>query len=201
MTFHCILCADNNVAPCVNNTQTWGGYWYPGIITSHPTGTEDYSIRGKFKGKRPLFAHAHAQSLEQASPCSCATSYWNNTNVQAHALPSKITASRMQYKVVDHINADSTSVRHALSTSTPLYPLFRRLFLSTSASSAFSLKFCLVPAAQCPSTSTSATWPWPRHTHRPWTRSPRPFTAATLMIGASARVPPCTTPSRCRLPL
>ena len=38
--------------PCVNNTQTWTSYLYPGIITSHPTKTEDYSIRGKFKGAR-----------------------------------------------------------------------------------------------------------------------------------------------------
>ena len=44
--------AEGNKVPCVNNTQTWAGYWYPGIITPHPTGTEDYSIRGKFKGAR-----------------------------------------------------------------------------------------------------------------------------------------------------
>ena len=43
--------ADATPIPCVNGTQTWTGYLYPGVITSHPTGTEDYSIRGKFKGK------------------------------------------------------------------------------------------------------------------------------------------------------
>lgn len=35
--------------PCVNGKQSWTGYYYPGILTQHPTGTEDYSIRGKFK--------------------------------------------------------------------------------------------------------------------------------------------------------
>lgn len=39
--------------PCENGTQTWKGYWYPGLITTHPTKTEDYSIRGKFKGAHP----------------------------------------------------------------------------------------------------------------------------------------------------
>lgn len=34
---------------CVNDTQTWARYDYPGIITTHPTGTEDDSIKGKFK--------------------------------------------------------------------------------------------------------------------------------------------------------
>ena len=29
--------------------QQWQGLYYPGLITPHPTGTEDYSIRGKFK--------------------------------------------------------------------------------------------------------------------------------------------------------
>ncbi|PRW59935.1 acetamidase [Chlorella sorokiniana] len=37
--------------PCKAGEQTWEGYWYPGLITTHPTGTEDYSIRGKFKAK------------------------------------------------------------------------------------------------------------------------------------------------------
>ena len=59
----CRVRAEGNKVPCVNNTQTWGGYWYPGIITPHPTGTEDYSIRGKFKGafikgKTCNFSHA-----------------------------------------------------------------------------------------------------------------------------------------------
>ncbi|KAK9815353.1 hypothetical protein WJX72_002191 [[Myrmecia] bisecta] len=35
--------------PCVNGTQKWTRYLYPGLVTHHPTGTEDYSIRGKFK--------------------------------------------------------------------------------------------------------------------------------------------------------
>lgn len=35
--------------PCVNGSQTWERYYYPGLITSHPTGTEDTSIKGLFK--------------------------------------------------------------------------------------------------------------------------------------------------------
>ncbi|PSC67996.1 acetamidase [Micractinium conductrix] len=35
--------------PCIKGKQTWAGYYYPGLLTVHPTGTEDYSIRGKFK--------------------------------------------------------------------------------------------------------------------------------------------------------
>ena len=41
--------ADNITVPCVNGVQQWQGLYYPGIITPHPTGTEDYSIRGKFR--------------------------------------------------------------------------------------------------------------------------------------------------------
>jgi hypothetical protein len=36
--------------PCENGTQTWEGYYYPGLITTHPTGTEDTSIRGEHAG-------------------------------------------------------------------------------------------------------------------------------------------------------
>lgn len=35
--------------PCDDGNQTWAGYYYPGVITQHPTGTEDMSIKGKFK--------------------------------------------------------------------------------------------------------------------------------------------------------
>ncbi len=41
--------AENLTVPCVTNNQSWPGYLYPGILTTHPTGSEDYSIRGKFK--------------------------------------------------------------------------------------------------------------------------------------------------------
>eukprot|EP01025_Chloroclados_australasicus_P049801 TRINITY_DN5694_c0_g1_i1.p1 TRINITY_DN5694_c0_g1~~TRINITY_DN5694_c0_g1_i1.p1 ORF type:complete len:360 (-),score=28.39 TRINITY_DN5694_c0_g1_i1:20-1021(-) len=34
---------------CFNGTQTWRGIYYPGLITQHPTGTENYDIRGKFR--------------------------------------------------------------------------------------------------------------------------------------------------------
>lgn len=40
------------IVPCEGGKQTWEGYYYPGLITTHPTGTEDYSIRGKFKVRR-----------------------------------------------------------------------------------------------------------------------------------------------------
>ncbi len=41
--------AVNTTVPCVNGVQQWQGLYYPGIITPHPTGTEDYSMRGKFR--------------------------------------------------------------------------------------------------------------------------------------------------------
>lgn len=57
------------MVPCINGTQTWKGYWYPGIITTHPTKTEDYSIRGKFKGARQLHIPSYAYtSLFIAQP-------------------------------------------------------------------------------------------------------------------------------------
>lgn len=34
---------------CVNGFQNFTGYQYPGLITNHPTGTEDYSVAGKWK--------------------------------------------------------------------------------------------------------------------------------------------------------
>ena len=37
--------------PCISDKQHWPFYAYPGLITQHPTGSEDYSIRGKFKVK------------------------------------------------------------------------------------------------------------------------------------------------------
>lgn len=35
-------------ASCENGRQLFKGYGWPGLLTSHPTGTEDTSIRGKF---------------------------------------------------------------------------------------------------------------------------------------------------------
>eukprot|EP00798_Chlamydomonas_sp_ICE-L_P011204 gene11204-18822_t len=35
--------------PCVNGTQQFVGYKYPGLITQLPTGTENYDIQGKWK--------------------------------------------------------------------------------------------------------------------------------------------------------
>lgn len=39
----------NGTVACQMNQQLWSGIYYPGIITQHPTGTEDYDIRGKFR--------------------------------------------------------------------------------------------------------------------------------------------------------
>lgn len=47
----CLLtpcCPALNV-PCVNGKQQFVAYSYPGLIVKHPTGTENYNIRGKFK--------------------------------------------------------------------------------------------------------------------------------------------------------
>ncbi|KAL0052691.1 hypothetical protein WJX82_006304 [Trebouxia sp. C0006] len=52
--------------PCMaDNTQQWEGLYYPGVITQHPTGTEDYSIRGKFKV--PINFHVGSMGLAQAT--------------------------------------------------------------------------------------------------------------------------------------
>lgn len=52
--------------PCINGTQTFTGYQYPGLITNHPTGTEDYSVAGKWKV--PINFHIGSMGLAQASP-------------------------------------------------------------------------------------------------------------------------------------
>eukprot|EP01025_Chloroclados_australasicus_P013595 TRINITY_DN163_c0_g1_i2.p1 TRINITY_DN163_c0_g1~~TRINITY_DN163_c0_g1_i2.p1 ORF type:complete len:479 (+),score=89.45 TRINITY_DN163_c0_g1_i2:146-1582(+) len=51
---------------CTNDQQTWGGIYYTGLITEHPTGTEDYSIRGKFKV--PVNMHIGNMGLAPAWP-------------------------------------------------------------------------------------------------------------------------------------
>ncbi|GAB4813976.1 hypothetical protein N2152v2_001022 [Parachlorella kessleri] len=43
----------NRHVPCEGGNQTWSGYYYPGIITTHPTGTEDESVRGEPSKARP----------------------------------------------------------------------------------------------------------------------------------------------------
>jgi hypothetical protein len=40
-------CPSGVSVPCVGGRQQFEGYAYPGLLTQHPTGTEDYSIRGK----------------------------------------------------------------------------------------------------------------------------------------------------------
>ena len=41
--------APGKTVPCKNGKQQWDGYQYPGLITTHPTGTESYAIKNKFK--------------------------------------------------------------------------------------------------------------------------------------------------------
>ena len=52
--------------PCVGGFQNFTGYEYPGLITNHPTGTEDYSVAGKWQV--PLNFHIGSMGLAPASP-------------------------------------------------------------------------------------------------------------------------------------
>ena len=52
--------------PCVGGFQNFTGYQYPGLITNHPTGTEDYSVAGKWQV--PLNFHIGSMGLAPASP-------------------------------------------------------------------------------------------------------------------------------------
>jgi len=52
--------------PCVNGTQTWRGYQFPGLITQHPTGTEDYSVAGKWQV--PINFHIGSMGLAPPAP-------------------------------------------------------------------------------------------------------------------------------------
>ncbi len=55
-------CLDGNTfgpgvsVPCVNGVQTWHGYEFPGLITQHPTGTENYTIAGAWQARAVGFA-------------------------------------------------------------------------------------------------------------------------------------------------
>lgn len=51
--------------PCVNGTQTWQGYQYPGLITKFPTGTENYTVAGKWQVRQPPAAWETCESLLQ----------------------------------------------------------------------------------------------------------------------------------------
>jgi len=72
--------------PCQAGNQTWPGYYYPGIITSHPTGTEDYSIRGKFK----VPANLHIGNIGLAP-------MWNST---VTSIPPLVTGGNMDNRRV-----------------------------------------------------------------------------------------------------
>jgi hypothetical protein len=43
-----VTCAGLWNASCENGRQLFRGYGWPGLLTTHPTGTADTSIRGKF---------------------------------------------------------------------------------------------------------------------------------------------------------
>jgi acetamidase/formamidase len=51
----------NETVACMDGQQEWGMIYYPGIISQHPTGTENYDIRGKFKV--PVNLHIGAMGL------------------------------------------------------------------------------------------------------------------------------------------
>ncbi|GAB4813977.1 hypothetical protein N2152v2_001023 [Parachlorella kessleri] len=67
--------------PCESGNQTWPGYYYPGLITTHPTGTEDESIRGFIKFE----ANLHIGNIGLA-PAS---------NVTVHSVPPLPTGGNM----------------------------------------------------------------------------------------------------------
>ena len=52
--------------PCVNGKQSFGMYNYPGVITSHPTGTEDYTVAKAWQ--IPVNFHIGSMGLAPASP-------------------------------------------------------------------------------------------------------------------------------------
>jgi acetamidase/formamidase len=52
--------------PCVGGFQNFTGYQFPGLITQHPTGTEDYSVAGAWQ--IPLNYHVGSMGLAPASP-------------------------------------------------------------------------------------------------------------------------------------
>ena len=52
--------------PCVNGVQTWRGYEFPGLITQHPTGTENYTVAGKWQV--PINFHIGSMGLAPPSP-------------------------------------------------------------------------------------------------------------------------------------
>lgn len=55
-----------NTVPCVNGFQNFTGYQFPGLITQHPTGTEDYSVAGKWQV--PVNFHIGSMGLAPAAP-------------------------------------------------------------------------------------------------------------------------------------
>eukprot|EP01024_Parvocaulis_polyphysoides_P034568 TRINITY_DN30620_c0_g1_i1.p1 TRINITY_DN30620_c0_g1~~TRINITY_DN30620_c0_g1_i1.p1 ORF type:complete len:492 (-),score=88.47 TRINITY_DN30620_c0_g1_i1:208-1683(-) len=67
--------------PCTAGIQQWTGIYYPGLITTHPTGTEDYSIRGKFR--IPVKIHPGIIGLAPA---------WNEP---VNAIPPMVTGGNL----------------------------------------------------------------------------------------------------------
>jgi len=52
--------------PCVNGFQNFTGYQYPGLITNHPTGTEDYTVANKWQV--PINFHIGSMGLAPPAP-------------------------------------------------------------------------------------------------------------------------------------
>lgn len=49
--------------PCINGFQNFTGYQYPGLITQHPTGTEDFSVAGKWQVRMRRQCRKHSGNL------------------------------------------------------------------------------------------------------------------------------------------
>ena len=48
--------------PCVGGKQTWTGYQFPGLVTVHPTGNEDYTVNGN-RFRIPVNMHIGSMGL------------------------------------------------------------------------------------------------------------------------------------------
>lgn len=48
--------------PCENGTQTWDGYWFPGLLSKHPTSADDWSVNSS-RFKIPYNPHVGCMGL------------------------------------------------------------------------------------------------------------------------------------------
>lgn len=54
--------------PCTQGEQLWSEMYYPGVLTTHPTGTENTDIKGKFKLKANMHIGNIGLAPEYATP-------------------------------------------------------------------------------------------------------------------------------------